>query len=158
MKSRDVKFGIRIFGLIIILALICFGTVGCPPDNENGDDDDDNGIAKIISGQWEGSGNFGAVEFEVSSDSNGIESIEVIFSDYTCGNTTNNGSISINYGTPYMIDNRNIDIEIKLGGIGTTDYIALEGTFEATGDYISGDFELDNGGAVCSGSWEAEPI
>jgi hypothetical protein len=38
-----------------------------------------------------------------------------------------------------------------------SDYLAIEGTFKASGDYISGNFELDNGTAVCSGTWDAIP-
>ena len=145
-------------GLIIMFSLILINCPGGGDGNGGDDDDDDNGIEKIIAGEGEGNANFGSVEFEVSAESDGLESINVIFSDYTCGNTIHSGSISITYGTPYRIDNRNIDIEIKLGGIGTTDYIAIEGTFEDTGDYISGDFELDNGNAICSGSWDAQPV
>ena len=47
---------------------------------------------------------------------------------------------------------------IQVGGFQSSDYIAIEGTFELTGDYISGAFELENDGTVCSGSWDAQPI
>ena len=60
-----------------------------------------------------------------------------------------------------MIMNWGYDLSgsaIQVGGFQSSDYIAIEGTSELTGDYISGDFEIENEGTVCSGSWDAQPI
>jgi len=146
--------------LYIILLLALFTLIACADGgNGNGDDaDNDSGVETIKSGLWSGNANFGEVEFEVSSDSTGIESFEVIFSDYTCGIVTRNGSIELIYNPKRAIVNRYIEINITLGGFQSNDYIEIEGTFDLTGDYISGDFEIENEGTVCSGSWNAQPI
>ena len=146
--------------LYIILILVLFTLIACADGGSgNGDDaDNDSGVETIKSGLWSGSANFGEVEFEVTSDSTGIESFEVIFSDYTCGIVTHNESIELIFSPKRAIVNRHIEINITLGGFQSNDYIAIEGTFELTGDYISGDFEIENEGTVCSGSWDAQPI
>ena len=41
MESWNANRLIKIFTLIIVLVLVCFGTVGCPPDPDGDDDDDD---------------------------------------------------------------------------------------------------------------------
>jgi len=146
--------------LYIILILVLFTLIACADGGSgNGDDaDNDSGVETIKSGLWSGSANFGEVEFEVTSDSTGLESFEVIFSDYTCGIVTHNESIELIFSHKRAIVNRHIEINITLGGFQSNDYIAIEGTFELTGDYISGDFEIENEGTVCSGSWDAQPI
>ena len=146
--------------LYIILVLFMFTLIACADGGSgNGDDgDNDAGVETIRSGLWFGNADFGEVEFEVTSDSTGIESFEVIFSDYTCGTITHGGSTTLTFNPADDIYNRNIDIDITLGGFQSSDYIAIEGTFESAGDYISGNFKLDNGAAVCSGSWDAQPI
>ena len=144
----------------IILILCVFTLIACADGgSENGDSgDNDTGIETIRSGLWSGNADFGEVEFEVTSDSTGIESFEVIFSDFTCGIVTHNESIALIFNPKLAIVNHYIDIDITLGGFQSNDYISIEGTFEPTGDYISGDFELENEGTVCSGSWDAQPI
>ena len=146
--------------LYIILVLFMFTLIACADGGSgNGDDgDNDAGVETIRSGLWFGNADFGEVEFEVTSDSTGIESFEVIFSDFTCGIVTHNESIRLIFNPKRAIVNRYIDIDITLGGGQNNDYIAIEGTFEPAGDYISGDFELENDGTVCSGSWDAQPI
>ena len=143
-----------------IIVLLLFTLIACADGGSGNGDDGSNDIVieTIRSGQWSGNSEFGEVEFEVTSDSTGIESLKVIFSDYTCGTITHGGSITLTFNPADDINNRNIDIDITLGGFQSNDYIAIEGTFESSGDYISGNFELDNGVAVCSGSWAAQPI
>jgi hypothetical protein len=144
----------------IILVLFVFTLMACADGGSgNGDEGgNDTGVETIRAGQWSGNAGFGEVEFEVTPDSTGIESFKVIFSDFTCGTITHGGSITLTFSPAEIINNRNIDIDITLGGFQSSDYISIEGIFEATGDYISGNFELDNGAAICSGSWDAQPI
>jgi len=151
--------------LYIILILVLFTLVACADEGSGnkddgiGDDADNNsGVETIKSGLWSGNANFGEVEFEVSSDSTGIESFEVLFSDYTCGIVTHNESIELIFNPKRAIVNRHIEINITLGGFQSNDSIEIEGTFEQAGDYISGEFEIENEGTVCSGSWSAQPI
>ena len=117
--------------LYIILILVLFTLIACADGGSgNGDDaDNDSGVETIKSGLWSGSANFGEVEFEVTSDSTGIESFEVIFSDYTCGIVTHNESIELIFSPKRAIVNRHIEINITLGGFQSNDYIAIEGTF-----------------------------
>ncbi|RLD33602.1 MAG: hypothetical protein DRI83_09155 [Bacteroidetes bacterium] len=136
----------------IILVLFMFTLISC---GDGDDGDNDPGVETIRSGQWSGNVEFGEVTFEVTSDSTGLESFEVIFSDFTCGIVTHNETRTLIFNPKYVIVNRNIDIDITFQ---SSDYINIEGTFEPTGDYISGDFELENEGTVCSGSWDAHPI
>lgn len=111
----------------------------------------------ITPGKWFGDADFGNIEFEVTPNSSGIGSCEVTFLDFICGTITHGGSITVTSTPAHPIVNGNIDFDISLGGPMDPDYIAIEGTFEASGDYISGNFELDNGTAVCSGTWVAQP-
>lgn len=146
--------------LLMISAFILLTLIACADGGSgNGNDDDnDTGVETVRSGHWSGSAEFGEIEFEVNPDSTGIRSFKVIFSDYTCGTVTHGGSITLTFNPADDINDRTIDVGITLGGIQSNDYIAIDGTFEATGDYISGNFELDNGVAVCSGTWDAEPV
>ncbi|MBW2635262.1 MAG: putative metal-binding motif-containing protein, partial [Deltaproteobacteria bacterium] len=134
----------------------CDGDTDCDDDECIGDVAcNDTGAETIISGQWFGNAGFGDVKFDVTSEGSGIESFKVTFSDYTCETITHGGSITQTFNPADDFENRILEVNISLGGIQSSDYIAIEGTFEAAGDYISGTFELDNGTAVCSGSWNA---
>lgn len=57
MGSRKIERRIKIFCLFTMLALICLGTIGCPPGGGAGDDDDDddgstNSSTSSIVGNW----------------------------------------------------------------------------------------------------------
>jgi hypothetical protein len=151
--------GKRSHHVYILIGIVIFALMACVNDSGRNNDDEDNDtvLETIRSGPWSGIAGFGEVEFVVTPDSTGIESFKVIFSDFICGPVTHGGSITLSYASAKEIDNRSIDFDITLGGIQSSDYIVIEGTFDAGGDTISGTFELDNGDAVCSGSWDAQP-
>ena len=144
----------------IIFFLLPFLFMACGDGSGgNGDDGGNNiDVQAIRSGQWSGTAGFGEVEFEVTSDGAGINSFKVIFLDFVCGTVTHGGSITLNFVPKQDIVNRKIDFDIRLGGLDSSDSISIEGTFDTSGDNVSGTFELDSNAAVCSGSWDAQPI
>jgi hypothetical protein len=142
----------------IIFLSIIFTLIACADGGSgNGDiEGSDTEVETIRSGLWSGNTGFGSVEFNVTSDSTGIESFEVNFSEFKCGTITHGGGITVTYTPADNINDRQIEIDISIDPM-DNDYLLLEGTFEDSGDYISGTFELDNGVAVCSGTWDAQP-
>jgi len=142
----------------IILVSIIFTLIACADDGSgNGDDGgNDTEVETISSGLWSGNSGFGTVEFNVTLDSTGIDSFKVNFSDFQCGTITHGGGITVTFTPADSITDRQIEVDISLNPM-DNDYLLLEGTFEDSGDYISGTFDLDNGVAVCSGSWDAQP-
>lgn len=146
----------KAFQLILFIAPIALVIAGCGGSSSSSGND--NGVEAIMPGQWSGTAVFGEVEFEVTPDSAGIESFKVIFLDFLCGTVTHGGSITLNFVPEHDIVNRHIDFEIGMGGVQSSDFISIEGTFEESGDIISGSFTLDSNAAVCTGSWVAQPI
>ena len=142
----------------IILVSIIFTLIACADDGSgNGDIGGNNTeVETIRSGLWSGNTGFGSVEFIITSDSTGIESFKVNFSDFQCGTITHGGEITVTYTPADNINDRQIEVDISLNPM-DNDYLLLKGTFGDFGGYISGTFELDNGAAVCSGAWDAQP-
>lgn len=118
-----------------------------------------NGVNAITPGQWSGTAEFGGIEFEVTSDGTGISTFTFDWLNYTCGSITLNGSDTVTWTPAIAIVNNQINFDISLGDpLLDPDNLAIDGTFEVSGDFISGNFEFNTGTEVCLGTWTAQPI
>ncbi len=113
----------------------------------------------ITPGKWSGIAEFGSIEFEVTSDGTGISTFSYDWENYTCGSITKNGSGTRTWTPALSIVNNQINFELSFYyGPLDTEYLTIDGIFETSGDYISGNFEYDNPTAICSGTWSALPV
>ena len=106
------------------------------------------------AGDWSGISGFGEIELLVSPDSTAIESIVLTYIDFTCGNVTSNGSITITSSWPISNGQFSADLNLDITQDRT---MKITGTFDDSGTYVSGTYEADYSGTICDGTWDASP-
>ena len=106
------------------------------------------------AGDWTGISGFGEIELVVSPDSTAIESIVLTYIDFTCGNDTSNGSITITSSWPISNGQFSADLNLDITQDRT---MKITGTFDDSGTYVSGTYKADYNGIICDGTWDASP-
>ncbi len=107
------------------------------------------------SGDWEGTAEFGTIDFTVRDDGTAITKIKYYFERWRCGPVTRSGGVTISRGSGWPISNNRIDISNMID-LNLT--ITITGTFNAAGNKASGDWVADSYGTECSGTWQATPV
>ena len=106
-----------------------------------------------VAGEWSGLSGFGEIELVVNSDRTGLESIALMFNDFPCAGFIFNGTTTVTGS--WDISNRQFTAQLDLGTNADTIYIV--GTFDDSGTYVSGTYEVDVEGTICDGIWDASP-
>jgi hypothetical protein len=116
--------------------------------------DHGDGPSPPVAGDWSGTSGFGEIELVVSPDSTAIETIVIRYIDFTCGNVTSNGSITITSSWPISSGQFSADLNLDIAENRT---MKITGTFDDSGTYVSGTYEADYDGILCDGTWDASP-
>ncbi|MHC4105333.1 MAG: hypothetical protein ACYSR9_10365 [Planctomycetota bacterium] len=109
------------------------------------------------SGEWSGTAGFGEIDFVVNAEGNGIEEVTITFKDYKCGIVTSNGILNVSFNPPSSIDEGHVAFDFDLDPPPVDETLTMEGTFNAIGTSISGTYEADFYGTMCTGTWSASP-
>ena len=150
LRNRLVK-NIHYLCIVSVIALGLITIIGSGGDGGGGDSP-----ACPTPGEWSGSADFGELSFTVNDTSTGINVITFNWIDFTCGNVTRNGSITVSVSTPWPITDSQFTIEY----IDSFDdfEIILSGTFDETCTNVSGTWVADSLGTICSGTWDASTL
>jgi hypothetical protein len=130
----------RIRGLTIVaLVLAGFGSVQSQPQ----------------SGDWKATADFGEFTLTVSAGGASITRIAYKFVAFSCGGVgiTISGGMAVT--SSWSITNNQFTITTNLNSnpIGTSWPHTIKGTFNATGEQLSGTWSANVAGSGCSGSW-----
>ena len=109
------------------------------------------------SGEWSGTAGFGEIDFVVNAEGNGIEEVTITFKDYKCGIVTSNGTLNVSFNPPSSIDKGYVAFDFDLDPPPADETLTMEGTFNTIGTSISGTYEADFYGTICTGTWSASP-
>ena len=106
-------------------------------------------------GTWSGIAGFGEIDFIVTSDRTGIEYIRIFFIDFKCDNATLNGAITFSrFSQPWAINDGKFEAELQ---ISQEKEITIKGTFADTDNSVTGSYESNFNGTICTGTWDASP-
>jgi hypothetical protein len=121
---------------------------------ESGDNGDSGGGPIILTaGQWYGSPGDLTVDFVVASGGAGLEEIRIKFTDFSCGGTISNGSVTFSSSIPYPITDSSFEESLALNGNKT---VTIKGIFNSS-QSASGTYEAVFYGDTCTGTWDAAP-
>jgi PKD repeat protein len=102
-------------------------------------------LAPIVPGAWHGSTTGMSLDFTVNSSADGITELKYTFSGLQCGGVTHmSGSVTISWGSPRPISNRQFLITPS-----GEPHIDIAGTFGDDGTTVSGTWRW----LTCSGAW-----
>ena len=108
---------------------------------------------KSVLKTWSGPAGFGTFEFITDNDLTEISQLKYIFSDFSCGGVTRNGTITVSLSIP--ISNKQFSRTVTF----SPDFkMTITGGFSISGDFASGTWEALSYGTTCKGIWEASPL
>lgn len=115
-------------------------------------------IGSPVTGAWTGTGGFGELDFNISSDATAIEEVKLNFLDFSCGNIVSaSGSITFSNNPGWSVTDGEFSIQLTLSQ--TLDQeMLIQGTFESSGTTATGSYEADFNDTKCSGIWDAAPV
>ena len=104
------------------------------------------------SGEWSASTEFGEFDFSVNSEGTGITEISVNFSGFKCGPVTRSGGFTVKrIGSSWPITDGAFNIILD----DSPGYeITISGEFDGSCTGVSGTWEVDSMGTICSGLWD----
>lgn len=103
-------------------------------------------------GEWVATTDFGKLVFTVDATGTKITMISFQFSEWTCGPTTNSGTIETSYELPITDGKFSADQTFDADGNQT---MTFGGTYSAGDQKFSGTWSEISYGSKCSGTWEA---
>ena len=105
-------------------------------------------------GDWVATTDFGKLVFTVDTTGSKITKMSYQFSNWTCGPTTNSGTIEASGGdgTPITDGKFSTSRSLDPGGNQTMNF---GGTYSAADQKFSGTWDEMSYGSKCSGTWEA---
>jgi hypothetical protein len=103
-------------------------------------------------GEWVATTNFGKLVFTVDATGSKITKMSYQFSNWTCGPTTNSGTIEASSEWPITDGKFSIDENLDPDGNQTMNFV---GTYSAADQKFSGTWDEISYGSKCSGTWEA---
>jgi hypothetical protein len=115
------------------------------------------GSSPPTAGQWSGTAGFGEIDLVVNAEGNGIEEVTIVFEDYKCGVVTSNLILNVSFNPPSSIDTAHVALDFDLDPPPVDTTLTMEGTFNTSGTSISGTYEADFYGTICTGTWSATP-
>ena len=103
--------------------------------------------------KWIGPAGFGTFEFITGNDLTEIKQLKFIFSNFSCGGVTKNGTLTSSLSIP--ISNKLFSHTVTF----SPDFkMTIAGEFNVSGDFASGTWEALSYGMTCRGIWEASPL
>lgn len=110
----------------------------------------------IATGTYKATCGFGGFDIIVNPEASHITKIAYHFSDWTMGNVTYNGGITITSGSGWAITDGQFTIKNDLASYPQSGkWIEIQGTFGADGISATGTWNANYGGVTDSGTWEA---
>ena len=102
--------------------------------------------------KWIGPAGFGTFELITGKDLTEIKQLKFIFSKFSCGGVTKNGTLALSLSVP--ISNKLFSHTVTF----SPDFkMTITGAFNVSGDFASGTWEALSYGMTCRGIWEASP-
>ena len=106
----------------------------------------------VASGEWIATTDFGKLVFTVDATGTKITKMSYQFSAWTCGPTTNSGTIEI--GSEWPITDGKFAVRTTFDPDGKQ-VMNFGGTYDVSNQKFVGAFDEDSYGTKCSGKWEA---
>jgi hypothetical protein len=103
-------------------------------------------------GEWVATTDFGKLVFTVDATGTKITMMSYQFSNWTCGPTTNSGTIGVTHEWPITDGKFSDDETFDPNGNQTMNF---RGTYSAADKKFSGTWDEISFGSKCSGTWEA---
>ncbi len=122
--------------LVTVLLTGCGGAAAKPP----------------AAGEWVAATDFGKLVFTVDDTGTKITKMSYQFSEWTCGPTTNSGTIEV--GSEWPITNGEFSATTSFDPE-SKQTMVFGGTYDASSQKFSGVWDEDSYGTKCSGTWEA---
>jgi hypothetical protein len=108
---------------------------------------------KPVLTKWIGPAGFGTFEFITDNDLTEIKQLKFIFSNFSCGGVTKNGTLTSSLSIP--ISNKQFSHTVTF----SPDFkMTIAGEFNVSGEFASGTWEALSYGMTCRGIWEASPL
>jgi hypothetical protein len=136
MNSRKPLRWVHILILVTLLLTGCGGATAKPP----------------AAGEWVASTDFGKLVFTVDETGTKITKMSYQFSEWTCGPTTNSGTIEV--GSEWAITDGIFSVTTSFDP-DKQQTMTFGGTYDAAKQEFSGAWDEVSYGAQCSGTWEA---
>ncbi|GEM_PF-4641184 len=140
---------------VLIVFMFFFSSCSSPSDTDGEIPPD---TSPPRSGEWSAvNTGFGGFDFTINAGSSYITSITYKFSDWRCGSgSLISGNITISTDPGWPITNNTFQIQRTLDP-GGQQQLTIRGTFNDTGDSVSGEWEGNVSGTNCIGIWSGSP-
>lgn len=114
-------------------------------------------VGSPVPGYWHGTAEFGEVEFRLTADGTAVDSVELDFQAFSCGDVDSaSGSITLTSAAGWPVSGDQFSINLTLSH--TLDQeMRLAGRFADAGTTASGTYTADFNGSLCEGTWTAAP-
>ena len=105
------------------------------------------------SGDWKVIASFGEFTITVSAGGTSITTIKYTLTGLTCGGSTYSGGMTSSQTPAWSITNNQFTIVKNLNPFSTNEKLTINGTFTPAGDQMSGTWNANIKGTICSGNW-----
>jgi len=141
---------------LVLIVFMVFSLSCSSPSGSNGENPPNTTPPR--AGEWSANNiGFGGFDFTINAGSTYITTITYHFSDWRCGSgSLISGNITVSTDPGWPISNNTFQIQRSLDP-GGQQQLTIRGTFNDTGDSVSGEWEGNVSGSNCVGIWSGSP-